>query len=524
MAKPLRVLIVEDSEDDAELLLNQLRRGGYSPSFERVETAAGMRAALTNQQWDIVISDHAMPQFSSLAALAVLKESGLDLPFIIVSGEIGEDVAVEVMRSGAHDYVMKGKLARLVPAIERELQEAKVRRKRRLAEESLRKAHDELELRVRQRTAELNAIIDSITDGLVIYNLSGEIVRMNSAAEEILGIRQEQTEEPAARRAETATIEMADGKPCSAQDMATLKDLHGKAVHGLLLGIRGPDGAKVWLSASTAPIVNEFGEMLGDVLTFADVTRQHELQQQAEEAVKLRDVFLSVASHELKTPLTSLLGYSQVLRRQMDKTGNVDEERLRHVLRTIEQQSNKLANLINQLLDVSRIETGKLMLDCQAADISSIVHVAITDARQKGSQHKITLTTTGRLEALVDALRLEQVLANLLDNAIKYSPDSELIEVDVSAPGDKTVRIAVTDHGMGVPLAHREHIFDRFYQAERHYPLGGLGLGLFISKQIVELHDGTIEAQFPAEGGTRMVITLPTGPAAACEGGSMAEA
>ncbi|MCL5257583.1 MAG: sensor histidine kinase [Chloroflexi bacterium] len=111
----------------------------------------------------------------------------------------------------------------------------------------------------------------------------------------------------------------------------------------------------------------------------------------------------------------------------------------------------------------------------------------------------------------MDALRLGQVLANLIDNASKYSPETEPIEVEISVLSDETVRISVTDHGVGVPPEHREHIFDRFYQAERRYPLCGLGLGLFISKQIVEMHGGTVEVQFPGDGGTRMVVTLPAG-------------
>jgi len=130
MSKQLRVLIVEDSEDDTLLLLRELRKGGYEPVYERVETAESMKAALKKQKWDIIISDYVMPRFFGLAALNVLKESGLDLPFIIVSGNIGEDIAVGAMRAGAHDYIIKGNLKRLIPAVERELREAEVRYER----------------------------------------------------------------------------------------------------------------------------------------------------------------------------------------------------------------------------------------------------------------------------------------------------------------------------------------------------------------------------------------------------------
>jgi len=128
MTNPLRVLIVEDSEDDAALILRELRRGGYDLSAERVDTAEEMEGALQNAAWDVVITDFNLPRFSALAALDLIKKHQLDLPFIIVSGIIGEDIAVAAMKAGAHDYLKKDNLARLVPAIERELRECAERR------------------------------------------------------------------------------------------------------------------------------------------------------------------------------------------------------------------------------------------------------------------------------------------------------------------------------------------------------------------------------------------------------------
>ena len=141
----LRVLIVEDSEDDALLLMRELKRGGYDPAFERVDTLEAMNATLDKQTWDIVICDHTMPHFNSLAALRLLQERGIDLPFIIVSGTIGEDIAVEAMKAGAHDYLMKSNLVRLVPAVERELKEAGVRRECKRAEEELKQTLEKLQ-------------------------------------------------------------------------------------------------------------------------------------------------------------------------------------------------------------------------------------------------------------------------------------------------------------------------------------------------------------------------------------------
>ena len=138
MRRPLRILLVEDSEDDVILLLNVLRDGGYDPFWQRVESAPAMKAVLEEKTWDLVISDYNMPQFDAPGALKVLHESGLDLPFIIVSGKIGEDLAIAVMRSGAHDYLMKDNLTRLVPAVDRELREAAERHEHRMVQEAMR--------------------------------------------------------------------------------------------------------------------------------------------------------------------------------------------------------------------------------------------------------------------------------------------------------------------------------------------------------------------------------------------------
>src|SRR6185295_11497645 len=142
MNRALRVLHVEDSQRDAELLRRHLTRAGYEIISDRVETPEAMRALLTAAEWDVILCDYSMPQFNALQALALLHEMALDIPLIIISGTVGETVAVEAMRAGAHDYLMKDSLARLVPTIERELLEAENRRARRQVEAALRASED----------------------------------------------------------------------------------------------------------------------------------------------------------------------------------------------------------------------------------------------------------------------------------------------------------------------------------------------------------------------------------------------
>jgi len=181
MKKPLRLLVVEDSEDDLLMLLRELERGGFHPLSQRVETLPALTSALNCQPWDLVISDHSLCGFDSLQALAVFKEQNLEIPFIIVSGLIGEETAVKAMKAGANDYVMKGKLGRLVPAIERELREAECRRAQRKAEAAL-----------RRNEQELNDFFEHASVGLQWVGPDGIILRVNQAELDLLGYEHEE--------------------------------------------------------------------------------------------------------------------------------------------------------------------------------------------------------------------------------------------------------------------------------------------------------------------------------------------
>lgn len=235
------------------------------------------------------------------------------------------------------------------------------------------------------------------------------------------------------------------------------------------------------------------------------------LYRASQEAIRARDEFLSVAAHELKTPLTSLRGFAQLALRRLDKEGAVDPSWIRRAVQVIDQQSEKLGRLLWLLLDVSRIEAGRLKLERQMTDVAGLVQGVVGTMQTTTARHTLSLSAPQPASALIDQLRMEQVVTNLLDNAIKYSPQGGQVEVEVSMPDCTTVRLRVRDHGVGIPAEHRQHIFSRFYQAHREPPFGGVGLGLYVSRHIVELHGGRIEAEFPVDGGTCFVVTLPAG-------------
>jgi len=235
------------------------------------------------------------------------------------------------------------------------------------------------------------------------------------------------------------------------------------------------------------------------------------LYQQAQNALRERDAFLSVAAHELKTPITSLRGFAQILMRQLKRQGTFDPATLEQALITIDAQSLKLSALINALLDLSRLEAGRLRLERQPTDLVKLTADAIATVQQNTVRHTLTLSAPPTLIAAVDPLRFEQVLVNLLDNAIKYSPDGGTIDIELVTFAIEDVEwasLSVRDYGLGIPKERRAQIFDRFYQAHREGYLGGMGLGLYISREIVEMHDARIEASFPDKG-SKFTVMLP---------------
>ncbi len=373
---PLRVLLVEDSESDGALTLRALRTGGYAPTHRRVFTHADMKQALEQEEWDVVISDHAMPAFSSTAALALVKELGIDVPFIIVSGTIGEDVAVAAMRAGAQDYLSKGRLARLSPSVQREVAEASERRESRAA---------------------------------------------RKAAEEAL--------------------------------------------------------------------------------------REKERAESANEA---KSKFLATLSHELRTPLNAILGFSELL--EEGAAGALSGKQTGYVRNVIE-SSRHLLTLINQILDVAKIEAGRMELSREETSVPAVGGSVCASLRPLADKKRLSLSSLMPIELptiSVDPVRFKQILYNLVANAIKFTPPGGSVHLDARSIGDEMM-VAVTDTGIGIEPADLKRLFADFEQVPTRggdRP-EGTGLGLALTKRLVELHGGSIHVESAPGRGSTFTIRLP---------------
>ncbi|HEX7669399.1 MAG TPA: PAS domain S-box protein, partial [Polyangiaceae bacterium] len=262
---PLRALVVEDSEDDALLLARELRRGGCDVTYERVETAGDMKAALESGAWDVVISDYSMPHFSAPGALRVLRETGLDLPFIIVSGTVGEDVAVEAMKAGAHDYILKGNLTRLGPAVRREIEQAANRKARTKAEAALKM---------------LSRAIEHSPSSVVITDVTGTIEYVNPKFETLTGYTLEEVRGKNSRILKSG--EMGPGVYRELWETIT----SGREWRGRLHN-RRKGGGLYWESASIFPIFDQSGRVTHFVGLKEDITERERAEAQLQQLNRL---------------------------------------------------------------------------------------------------------------------------------------------------------------------------------------------------------------------------------------------
>ncbi|HWQ35785.1 MAG TPA: response regulator [Blastocatellia bacterium] len=501
MEAPLQILMVEDSDDDAALIARALRRGGYQAVYERVETAVAMREALQRQPWDLVIADYTLPHFSGLEALDLLRHSGQDLPFIIVSGTINEEMAVAAIKAGAHDYVLKGNLSRIVPAVERELRESVIRAEHRRAE---------------QQVQLQQILLDQVQAAVAAADLDCRIIFWNSYCEQLYGW----------------TREEALGRDCYElfvlpERRQVLEAMLRRVRAGEMIDsetpVRRKDGTVITIRVNNSPLRDAAGQIVGYIGIAVDITeskrneedrvrlleREKAAREEAEAANRAKDSFLAVVSHELRTPLNAMLGWIYLLR-----TGRLDPATQARALETIERNTRLQAQLIEDLLDVSRIIAGKLRLNVRPADISSVIVAAIESLRlaaeAKGIEYRFNPDPSVGI-VNCDPDRLQQVIWNLLSNAIKFTPRGGEVEIRLERRDEHAI-ITVRDTGQGISPEFLPYVFDRFRQADSTATRvhGGIGLGLSIVRHLIELHGGTVTAESAGpDQGACFTVRLP---------------
>jgi PAS domain S-box-containing protein len=486
MNTPLNILIVEDSEDDYLLLLRELQRAGYDPVHERVETPEAMRSALANRKWDIVISDYLLPKFSGLLALALIQEMDLDLPFIIVSGNIGEDTAVGAMKAGANDYILKGNLKRLIPAVERELREAVVRRDRK---------------RIEDERNRLSAAVESAAEAVVITEpSSGEIKYVNRAFEQITGYTREEVL--------GHNLHMLDSGKQGGQFYQELREAikRDDVWRGQMVS-RKKDGTEYFEDCTISPVRGPSGEILNYLSLKRDVTEKLRLESIAESVNTMNSIgyIFSGVRHEIGNPINSI---NMLLGILSSKLPHLSQDAIRDYLDRIMSQVSRVEFLLRSLKSFNMYE----IQEPQHLKVTSFMELFLPlvrgDLEKKDIGFELRLDPGADL-VYADPRALQQVLLNLITNAVDAlcERDHPTIALSVSA-SDGFVNIKVEDNGCGMAEDKVTDLFKPFYTTKAN----GTGLGLVIVKKMITRMKGTIAIESRKDIGTIVTISLPEGP------------
>lgn len=393
---PIRVLMVEDEEDDAELLLRVLRKGGFEPVLCRVETAESFIAELSQQTWDIIIADYVLPQFSGLAALRIIKQRRLDIPFIIVSGTIGEELAVTAMRAGAQDYVMKNNLIRLVPAIKRELQEAQMRHE---------KYKSTRMLKFERKRAQVT--LNAIGDGIITTNVEGKVDYLNPAAAQLTGWQQGEAE---GRYLSEVLILLDEKTRFSIPDPAAVCLADSKeeclVMRGTLMKKTGTAESSVEVRVS--PLRDEEGKHLGCVFALHDVS----------DLLRLARRMIYQATHDALTGLINRREFEACLAQAMSSARLTGRH---HAMFYIDLDQFKVVN------DTCGHSAGDDLLRQLAAQLHTAIGEKNTLARLGGDEFGVLLEDCSQSDAIKIAKELTAIVRNF-----RYAWEDRVFEVGVS--------------------------------------------------------------------------------------------
>ncbi len=495
MSNALNILIVDDNDDDAALIALRFRAAGYQITATRVETADDMTARLRAGPVDVIIADVTMPRFSAAEALKLYWESGCDCPFVVVSGTISEDTAVPLLKAGAHDFVVKTNLARLVPATERELREAAGRRARRQAEDDLRVSEERYALAAR-----------GANDGLWDWDLGTNRIYFSPRWKDMLGLPE----------AESCTAPDTWFRAVHPDDTEILRQqlddhLAGQTAHfSAEYRMRHQDGRWRWMSARGLGVIDEQGIPCRIAGSQRDITAQKETEQclrraktELEEAVAAKSRFLAAASHDLRQPLQAMFCFAAVLEGQVVPAGQA-------TVRDLGISLTSLKSLLDALLDVSRLDAGVVSPQQSCFPVNAVLRQMAVEMGAPAEAKGLTLRIVESAACIrTDPVLLARILRNLIENAIRYTERGGILVGCRRRNG--ALMIAVHDTGPGIPQDAQARIFEEFFQignAERDR-MKGLGLGLAIVSRLSRLLDHPITLHSGPGRGSSFAVTVP---------------
>ena len=499
----IRVLMLEDSRTDAELIQRELSTLDCKLIIKRVDNAIDFRNELNQFLPTIILADYTLPSFDGLTALSIAREQTPDTPFVFVSGTIGEDKAVEALKKGATDYVIKDRLSRLPSTVGRALQEAKEKADLKKAEKELEAYRDHLEQMVKARTAELKetvqklqlseadyrTLVESDPDVVISTDINGTIIDCNNRTCDLLNLPQNKI-----RGQNIVTFMGKNGL----QDIDSLyKEINIKGFAEAEVNIKTEKfSADMW--AKMVVVRDLIGNPQKVITYFRDVTERKKLDQ-------LKDEFLGMISHEMRTPLTIIIGGLDTVLR--DNALITPDERF-ELLHNALTESESLAHILENLLDLSRLQANRLTLHNEPTDLEAIASKVLNKFRGL-SPHQFEKQFPATLADIqTDPVRIEHILFNLVENAVKYSPRGGEIKV-YARKNHKFVTIGVSDQGIGISARDIKKIFEPFQRLERLESAQGSGLGLVVCKRLVEVLGGQIWVESELGQGTTFLFTLP---------------
>jgi PAS domain S-box-containing protein len=491
MDASLRVLMIEDSDMDAQLILREVQRGGYLIEHQRIETRAKMEEALSLRVWDVILCDYTLPQFNAMEALRTLKESQLDIPFIVVSGAIGEETAVTALKAGAHDFLIKGKLARLVPAIERELREAAARHSQREAESKYQMLIEQLPIIVYVNR------VDKI----------GSTTYVSPQLQTILGHKPEEW--------------MAD--PEFWQKAVHPEDRQAVVEQSILAGeLREPfdmeyrmmtrDGRVFWFRDHATLIQDNQGQPLFWQGIKIDITKRKEVEAERENLIaKLETTnaelerFVYTAFHDLRSPIVTIKGFLGMLKTNLQ---NNKQNQVQADIQRIEGAADKMDELLSGLLELSRI--GRVINPIEEVDLVQLTQEALETLDMRMRSRNVTIKIAPDLPVVCgDRIRLREVLENLFDNAAKYASNQPNPIIKIGAREENSLPVIfVKDNGIGIDPRYHSRIFNLFERLDT--TAEGTGIGLALVKRIIEWHGGKVWVESKGLGeGSTFCFTIP---------------